>query len=123
MMENKRERYLKHTPYVPYDKDNFTYVMSEGGPVATFSGGGFHPYEYTGWEDECLSWHENCFIHAGLNPTTTCIVKGPQALKLFSDLSTTSFATFEIGKAKHAIMCDDNGKVVIHGVAPQNMNR
>lgn len=24
-----KERYLKHTPYVPFDQNNFTYVMSE----------------------------------------------------------------------------------------------
>ncbi|MDO5688876.1 MAG: aminomethyl transferase family protein [Tissierellia bacterium] len=115
-MQNKSKRYLKHTPYVPYDNSCYTYVMSEGGAISSFVGGGVTPYEYTGWEDECLSWHENCFIHAGLNPTTTSIVKGPDALKLFSDNSVNSYNNFKIGRSKHVIMCDENGKIVIHGV-------
>lgn len=115
-MENKPARYLKYTPYVPYDNNCYTYVMSEGSAISSFAGGGVTPYEYTGWEDECLSWHENCFIHAGLNPTTTCIIKGPDALKLFSDNSVNSYKNFKIGRSKHVIMCDENGKIVVHGL-------
>jgi vanillate/3-O-methylgallate O-demethylase len=44
------------------------------------------------------------------------IVKGPDALKLFSDLSVNSFAKYEIGQAKHVIACNEAGKVHSHAV-------
>lgn len=115
-------KYLKHSPFMPYDPHCSTVVMSEGGQLASFAKGGFGPYEYTGWEDETLSWHDNAFIHAGLNPTTMYRLKGPDALKLLSDVSVNSFKYWEehpqetIGRSKHAIMCDENGKIIIHGM-------
>lgn len=115
-MEDQSKIYFKHTPYVPFDKYNYTYIQSEGGALSPSSTGIFHPYEYSGWEDECLSWHDNCYIHAGLNPTSTYRVKGPEALELFSDISVNSFKNFQIGRSKHTIMCDENGKIVQHGM-------
>lgn len=108
-------RYLKHTPYVPYDADVFTYVQSEGGQLGPFEAGGFHPYEYNGWVQETKSWHDSCFIHAGLNPTTTCILKGPDVLRMMSDYFVNNFKNFPIGRSKHCIMTNDEGYTMIHG--------
>jgi vanillate/3-O-methylgallate O-demethylase len=44
------------------------------------------------------------------------VAKGPDALKLFSNLSVNRFITFDIGQAKHAIQCKDEGKVVAPGI-------
>jgi len=111
--------YFKHSPYIPYDPDAFTYVESEGrgGPATPDSVAGFHPYEYDqGWEKEMLAWHNSCYLHAGLNPTATYKIKGPEAIKLLSDVSVNSFKKFEIGRAKHVIMCNDDGDIIIHGM-------
>ncbi|GEA17029.1 hypothetical protein [Moorella sp. E306M] len=113
----KGERYLKHTPYVPYDPNCSTYCQSEGGMITPFEAGGFHPYEYEGWIKECLSWHTSCYLHAGLNPTNTYRLKGPDVLKLLSDISVNSFKKFEVGSSKHVIMCNEEGYIVIHGAA------
>jgi glycine cleavage system aminomethyltransferase T len=110
---------FRHSPYIPYDPDAFTYVKSEGrgGPATPDSVAGFHPYEYEqGWEREMMAWHDSCYLHAGLNPTATYKIKGQDALKLLSDTSVNSFAKFEIGRAKHVIMCNDEGKIIIHGM-------
>jgi glycine cleavage system aminomethyltransferase T len=115
MIEDKDKIYFKHSSYVPFDKHNCTYVVSEGHVLSPASTGVFHQYEFTGWEDECLSWHNNCYLHAGLNPTSTYRIKGPEALKLLSDVSVNSFKNFKIGRSKHAIMCDEKGKIVEHG--------
>jgi glycine cleavage system aminomethyltransferase T len=118
-MSNDANLYFKHSPYIPYDPDAFTYVESEGrgGPATPDSVAGFHPYEYEqGWEKEMLSWHDSCYLHAGLNPTATYKIKGPEALKLLSDVSVNSFANFKVGRAKHVIMCNDEGKIIIHGM-------
>lgn len=112
-MEDKR--YLRHSPYVPYDPNCFTYVQSEGGQIAPFEAGGFVPYEYDGWEKEYLSWHTSCYIHAGLNPTTTFRMKGPDVFRLLSDYSVNSYAKFKVGRSKHVIMCNEKGQVMIHG--------
>lgn len=35
---------------------------------------------------------------------------------MFSDYSVNNYNNFKIGRSKHAIFCDENGKVVIHGM-------
>ena len=63
-----------------------------------------------------LSWKKTCYLHAGLNPAPTFRVKGPDALKFFSDHCVNSFANFAVGALKHGIMCNDDGLVMAHGV-------
>lgn len=58
--------------------------------------------EYTNWMDEQMSWKETCYI-GDWSFLVALVVEGPEALKLFSDISVNSFAKFDIGQAKHAI--------------------
>jgi len=51
-----------------------------------------------------------------LNPAPTFRVKGPEALKFFADHCVNSFENFAVGTLKHAVMCNDRGLVVAHGV-------
>lgn len=74
------------------------------------------PLAYTNWRDEVMSWKESCYIHAGLNTAPIFRVKGPDALKFFSDISVNSFAKFPVGGIKHCIMCNENGLLMTHGV-------
>ncbi len=71
--------------------------------------------EYTDWQDESLSWKESCYI-GDWSFLWERRFKGPDALKLFSDISVNSFAKFDIGQSKHVIHCDDNGKVIHEGI-------
>jgi vanillate/3-O-methylgallate O-demethylase len=71
--------------------------------------------EYTDWQDESLSWKEACYI-GDWSFLWERRFKGPDALKLFSDISVNSFAKFDIGQSKHVIHCDDNGKVIHEGI-------
>ena len=70
--------------------------------------------EYTDWIDESMSWKEACYI-GDWSFIWKCSFKGPDTLKLFSDISTNSFAKFEIGQAKHLIHCNEDGKVIHEG--------
>jgi vanillate/3-O-methylgallate O-demethylase len=71
--------------------------------------------EYTDWIDESMSWKETCYI-GDWSFLWERRFKGPEVLKLFSDVSVNSFATFAIGQAKHVIHCNDAGKVIHEGI-------
>lgn len=71
--------------------------------------------EYTDWIDESMSWKETCYI-GDWSFLWERRFRGPDALKLFSDISVNSFAKFDIGQAKHVIHCNDAGKVIHEGI-------
>ncbi|HWI23081.1 MAG TPA: hypothetical protein VNT22_10760, partial [Baekduia sp.] len=99
---------ITHTPYAPFDPSVGLYMAGWGVAV---------PWEYAGWRPESMAAKTGCYLHAGLNPTLTYVIKGPDALRLLSDLSVNSFAKFDIGAAKHVIMVSEEGFVQIHGMA------
>ncbi|HWH26424.1 MAG TPA: hypothetical protein VNT53_07245 [Pseudolysinimonas sp.] len=78
--------------------------------------GPLYPTEYTGWKDEVLSWKKTAYLHGGLNPTDTYRIWGPDAVKLLREHCVNSFERFPVGASKHAIMCDKEGRVVVHGM-------
>jgi len=71
--------------------------------------------EYTGWIDEQMSWKETCYF-GDWSFLAALVVEGRDALRMFSDFSVNTFARFDIGQAKHAIQCDENGKVISEGI-------
>lgn len=73
------------------------------------------PTEYTNWIDECESWKKTCFI-GDWSPLMKLKITGPDALSFFSSISVNSFAQFDIGQAKHAVLCNDSGEVMGDGV-------
>jgi glycine cleavage system aminomethyltransferase T len=105
---NGVEKVFPHSIYVPYDPKVPLYQCTMR-PHAV-------PYEYTGWRDETISWKKTCYLHGNLNPSPTYRVKGPAALKFLSDTCVNSFTNFPIGMGKHAIMCNEEGLVMIDGV-------
>ncbi len=72
-------------------------------------------WEYTGWMDESMSWKQTCYI-GDWSWLKEFVVKGPDALKFFSDHAVNSMAKFDVGQAKHAIFCNNEGKVIGEGV-------
>lgn len=109
-------RKIQFTKYVPFDFDNYVFYHNDGKAITPANVGGVHPFEYTNWCDEMLSWHENCYIHAGLNPANIYRVKGPDALKFLSDICVNTFENFAIGKGKHGIMCNEDGFIMQDGL-------
>jgi vanillate/3-O-methylgallate O-demethylase len=71
--------------------------------------------EYTDWIDETMSWKDACNI-GDWSFLWERRFRGPDALKLFSDISVNSFSKFAIGQAKHVIHCNDAGKVIHEGI-------
>src|SRR5829696_79621 len=97
-------------------------LMTDAAPFRAFTGMAPVPYfpvmgasENTGWIDEQRSWHETCYV-GDWSFVPQIRVKGPDALRLFRDLSVNDFVKFPVGKAKHVIQCNDNGKVISEGI-------
>ena len=70
-------------------------------PEGYFTVGGGCPSIRTGWTRR-MSWKETCYI-GDWTFLWERRFKGSDALKLFSDISTNSFAKFDLGQAKHVI--------------------
>ncbi|QSE88144.1 aminomethyltransferase family protein [Rhodococcus pseudokoreensis] len=71
--------------------------------------------EYTDWLDESMSWKETCYI-GDWSFLWQHRFTGPDALRLFSDISVNSFAKFDHGQSKHLIHTNTNGKVIHEGI-------
>jgi vanillate/3-O-methylgallate O-demethylase len=87
---------LPHAPAVP---------LARKVPTYTRFGTTFEPWEYTDWIDESMSWKETVYI-GDWSPLEKFRVKGPEALKFFSSIAVNSFAKFDVGQAKHIILCN-----------------
>lgn len=76
---------------------------------------GWGQLEYSGWQDEQLSWKTGCYL-GDWSFLMDLEISGPDALRLFSDHTINSYASFPVGKAKHAVFCSSTGKVIVEGV-------
>src|SRR5262245_53348157 len=106
MASQKKTRTLQHAPALPLVRKVHTY---------TRFGTAFEPLEYTDWIDESMSWKEMLYI-GDWSPLGKMRVRGPEALKFFSSIAVNSFAKFDIGQAKHIILCNRAGKIMGEGV-------
>ncbi len=103
---------LPRTRYAPFDPEVDLYIYSR----TNLELGSVVPLEYSGWRNEVMSWKTGCYLHCGLNPSFTYRVTGPDALRLFSDICVNGFSRFSVGSLRHAIMCNEEGLIVAHGV-------
>jgi vanillate/3-O-methylgallate O-demethylase len=71
--------------------------------------------EYTDWIDETMSWKQTCSI-GDWTFLWERRFKGPDALKLFSDTSGSSFTKFDILQSKHVTHTTSKGKVIAEGI-------
>lgn len=92
------------------------FITPEGGGRPHQGAVPLYPYEYTTWQDEELSWHDNCYIHSGLNPFPFFEVKGVEFIDLLNRTCITTFNNYPVGKGRHTILCDNDGKVVLDGI-------
>lgn len=98
---------LDFTPFCPKPEQASLYAPSFVGVSA---------YEYTNWRDETCSWKTTAYLHAGLNPTDTYRLKGPDVIKFLSRVCATNFDIFPVGRIKHGLVVDDKGRIVQDGV-------
>ena len=92
-------------------------------PFSTALFGGFSPmvagiqqFEYSGWRNEELSWHDNCYIHAGLNPFDECRVTGPDMIPFLSYNLTNGFKSFPVGSIRHGVIVNEHGTLMADGI-------
>jgi glycine cleavage system aminomethyltransferase T len=104
---------FKYSPFIPYD---FSINPLLAGYVAHPCFGGVQPFVYSDWRDEMLSWHDSCFLHAGLNPAHTVTVKGKGAMDFFNKYFVNGFSNFPVGKIKHGIMVNEDGLIMFDGL-------
>lgn len=73
--------------------------------------------EFTGWRDEGIAKHDTCSVCNFLTPPLpVLIIRGPEAMKFFSEHLVNSFAKFSINTGKHAIMCNEDGNMIMQGI-------
>jgi vanillate/3-O-methylgallate O-demethylase len=68
--------------------------------------------EWTNWRDEQRAWKETAVLFDQSYHMTDVYYKGPDALRLLSDLGVNSFKGFGAGKAKHFVAVNHNGYVI-----------
>lgn len=74
-----------------------------------------NPPEYTGWMDEQMSWKTTCYM-GDWSFVPQVRIQGPDALRLFTELSANSFGNMPLSRAKHCIQCNEDGKVISEGI-------
>lgn len=74
------------------------------------------PWEYTGVRDEILAYRTSAWIGTALSWTPTYDVYGPDAAKLLSRVCVNSMGTLGMDGIRHAVMCNDDGRILSDGV-------
>jgi vanillate/3-O-methylgallate O-demethylase len=69
-------------------------------------------HEFTNWRDEQRSWRDTCALFDQSHHMTDLYVKGPDALKVFSDLGINTFKNFKVNQAKQFVACNHDGYVI-----------
>lgn len=94
-------------------------LQAAGGPVKMLRNAqiGAHVYpvvpaEYTNWRDEQRAWQHSCVLFNQSYHMTDMYVKGPDGLRLLSDLGVNSFNGFAPDKAKQFVACNYDGYVI-----------
>jgi vanillate/3-O-methylgallate O-demethylase len=72
--------------------------------------------EFSNWRDEQVAWLETSALFDQSHHMTDLTIKGPDVLRLLSDVGVNSFATFEPGKAKQLVVCNPRGHVIGDGI-------
>lgn len=70
------------------------------------------PSEFSNWRDEQRAWQQTCVLYNQSYHMTDMYLRGPDALRLLSDLGVNSFQGFEPNKAKQFVACNYDGYVI-----------
>src|SRR5690606_41437809 len=68
--------------------------------------------EYRNWRDEQLAWRRTAVLYDQCHHMADLNIKGPDALKLISDLAINSVANFPVDMAKQFVAVSHDGYVI-----------
>lgn len=71
-----------------------------------------YPDQYTNWRDEQKGWIETATLFDQSHHMTDVYFEGPDVDRLMEVTSTNSFKTWGENKAKHIVVCTDQGKMI-----------
>jgi len=117
MTNNTNDLTFGPSPVIPVDPHSVqSHMVHFVSYASTPVHAGLQPLEYTGWRDESLSWHEGSYIHSNLNPSPTYRFWGSEAMEFLDKYCANSFKKFPVGFAKHGIMLDEQGRIMVDGL-------
>jgi len=100
-------------------EQNLETILAGKNPVAMLRNSQIGPYafpvvrhEFTNWRDEQRSWRETCALFDQSHHMSDLYVRGPDALRLLSDLGINTFKNFAVDKAKQFVACNADGFVI-----------
>jgi vanillate/3-O-methylgallate O-demethylase len=71
-----------------------------------------YPDQYTAWQDEQAAWKQTAVFFDQSHHMTDVYFRGPDVTRLLSDTGTNSFTTFGRDKAKHLVVCNEDGFMI-----------
>src|SRR5688572_18977538 len=74
------------------------------------------PGEFSNWRDEQAAWRKSAVLFDQSHHMVDIYIKGPDAIKLLSDLAINSFANFPVDRAKQFIPVSYSGHVIGDGI-------
>jgi glycine cleavage system aminomethyltransferase T len=102
-------QYIRKDPNNPASQEYPMPVFSELNSV-------MNAWEYTGWYDECLSWHKTCYI-GDWTYLNKMMLTGPDVIACLESSTIANYRNFKIGRAKHIISIRPDGKLLGEGIA------
>src|SRR6201996_642733 len=74
------------------------------------------PYEFSNWRREQRAWRETAVLFDQTHHMVNFFFKGPDALKLVSEVGINSVANFPVNMAKQFVPCTPAGHVIGDGI-------
>lgn len=63
-----------------------------------------------------MSWKTTAYLGTALMASPIVDVKGPDAAKFFNKICINNFDKFQVGKIRHAVLCNEKGQIMSDGV-------
>jgi vanillate/3-O-methylgallate O-demethylase len=74
------------------------------------------PTEFSNWRDEQRAWRDKAVLFDQSHHMVDLFIKGPDAVKLVSDLAINTFKNFPVERAKQFVPCSYDGHVIGDGI-------
>lgn len=92
-------------------------TIAEGAHTYIDNGAGIRPFEYRGYKQEVVSAKHTAHLGTALHRISPIYdVSGPDAIEFLRSVCINSFRNFEVGQIRHAVLCNDDGKILTDGV-------
>ncbi|MGI6217709.1 MAG: hypothetical protein ACOYIK_08880 [Coriobacteriales bacterium] len=92
-------------------------ICKDAALLLNFRNLGYFPYVYTGPKDELLACRKTAWLGTFLNTSPVYDVFGPDLVKLLNKVTVNrDYAKLGVDKSRHAIICDDKGRILADGV-------